>query len=276
MRIWQHPTIQVTAPLKRRFAGSTTIAQSYSLALEQTFKFPLQRLRDLAAQADENLQAVRAFLPTLPGTTDWSSRKGPVWTEVPADAVLAFLRRFRVDAETTPISLPLICTYIERQVERGELVRWTVAVRGREAEDRTLGEAPWGVPGGHIWQISRTRIKDTDSLGVITSPGDEAIGLSAADRERMAQRQAEGVTENRAARMARPPEEGLLLLYPISRQSGHDLADDTGNRRRLFQDPNASDARDLIGLAISFPESRQPQLAVHAYLEGTVGWRPVE
>ncbi len=58
MRIWQHPTMQVTSPLKRRFASSTTIAQSYSLALEQTFKFPLRRLADLAVQAEVNRLAV--------------------------------------------------------------------------------------------------------------------------------------------------------------------------------------------------------------------------
>ncbi|MGH7175364.1 MAG: Z1 domain-containing protein, partial [Candidatus Acidiferrales bacterium] len=81
MRIWQHPTMQVTSPLKRRFASSTTIAQSYSLALEQTFKFPLRRPSDLAVQADANTVAVREFALRL-GTpaTQHSDGKGPVWT----------------------------------------------------------------------------------------------------------------------------------------------------------------------------------------------------
>lgn len=65
MRIWQHPTMQVTSPLKRRFASSTTIAQSYSLALEQTFKFPLHRLDDLAVQAESNRLAVQDFVSRL-------------------------------------------------------------------------------------------------------------------------------------------------------------------------------------------------------------------
>src|SRR5258708_37424630 len=62
MRIWQHPTMQVTSPLKRRFASSTTIAQSYSFALEQTFKFPLRPPNDLAAQAEENKLAGGDFV----------------------------------------------------------------------------------------------------------------------------------------------------------------------------------------------------------------------
>ena len=39
--------MQVTSALKRRFASSTTIAQSYSCDLQQTFKFPLRRLEDV-------------------------------------------------------------------------------------------------------------------------------------------------------------------------------------------------------------------------------------
>ena len=127
-------------------------------------------------QAEENLLEVRGFLSRL-GVPQWVNAK-PVWQAVSADGVLEFLRRYRTDPQARSISLPLICAYIERQVAQGELVNWTVAVRGRETPDRRLGEANWGVSGGQIWQMSRTRIRDTDSVGVITSPGDEAIGLA--------------------------------------------------------------------------------------------------
>src|SRR3569833_3497697 len=56
--------------------------------------------------------------------------------------------------------------------------------------------------------------------------------------------------------------------------SGHN-ASEGGNRRRLFENPEGPQARDLVGLAISFPKSNQPQ-SVQAYLQGTVGWRPIE
>src|SRR4051812_8784739 len=55
-----------------------------------------------------------------------------------------------------------------------------------------------------------------------TFPGSPALGGNCC--------MAAGKSETRAARMARPPEEGLLLLYPISRHSGHDL-DGSGPRR---------------------------------------------
>jgi hypothetical protein len=274
MRIWQHPTMQVTSPLKRRFASSTVISQSYSLALEQTFKFPLRRPDDLALQAEQNRQAVRAFLNGL-GTGDWSAKEGPSWNGVPATAVLEFLGAYQVDDEARSLSLPLIRAYIERQNELGELVQWTVAVRGRMTRSKQLGEADWGLSDGHIWQIARTRLGETDSLGVITSPGDEAVGLSEEGKRKMETLRSEGEGENRAARQARHAAEGLLLLYPISKSSGNDLPG-TGNRRRLFSDPQDARARDLVGLAISFPKSDQPEAGVDAYLEGSVGWRPVE
>ncbi|MEE9569691.1 MAG: Z1 domain-containing protein [Candidatus Binatia bacterium] len=269
MRIWQHPTMQVTSPLKRRFTSTTTISQSYSLSLEQTFKFPLQRLDDLAVQADENLQLVKEFLPRL-GEPQWEGMR-PRWPGISPDVILEFFRRFNIDTQIRNISLPLICAYVEQQVEQGELTKWTVAVQGRKRQSRQLGEADWGVAGGHIWQISRSRLGGTDSLGVITSPGDEAVSLSEEAKARMEELRQQKKAYNVAARMARPSDEGLLLLYPISRHSIGERA----NRCPLYDNPDDPLARDLIGLAISFPEARQPR-QVEAYLEGTVGWRPVE
>jgi hypothetical protein len=274
-RILEHSAMQVTSALKRRFSSSITISQSYSLSLQQTIKFPLGSPNELVALADQNLQTVRAFLGRLSGLAApcWRDT-GPLWSAMPPEEILDFLRNYRVAEDSSNLSLPLVCAYIERQVELGELQRWTVAVRGRRTRANQLGEADWGVDGGHIWQMARTRIRNTNSLGVITEPGDEAMGLSEEALATMRQFQAANETENRAARRSRPPEEGLLLLYPISRHSGQEpLA--TGNRRPLFENPQDSRARDLIGLALSFPQSRNPQV-VAAYLVGTAGWMPVE
>lgn len=262
MRIWQHPSMQVTSSLKRRFATNTTIAQSYSLALEQTFKFPLRRLEDLAVQEEANRFAVRDFVACLGKLNDqYTDSKGPVWTNIEPVKVLEFLEVFRVDNKVRSISPPLICAYIERLVLEDELTRWTIAVRGRGKTDSRLGTADWGLPTGPVSQISRSRLGHTDSVGVIVDPEDEALGLDLDKR-------------GRDARQNRHPVEGLLLLYPISRYSGYELAVGS-NRQRLFDDPEGPLARDLVGLAISFPGSRQKQ-TVEAYLEGTVGWRPIE
>lgn len=285
MRIWQHPTMQVTSRLKRRFASSTTIAQSYSLSLQQTFKFPLRRLDDLAVQAEANRLAVRDLVTKLgaPEMKDPDADKGPVWKNIDASVVVDFLRNYRVDEEARSISIPLICAYIEKLNANEELKKWTVAVRGRESRDPVLGDADWALPGKRVPQISRSRVGETDSVGVITGSGDEAVGLSLDQKQKatelIAAAQADGrkLSENSAAREMRSAEEGLLLLFPISRQSGRgkDASEVGKTRRPLYENPTDPRARDLVGLAISFPRSRQPQ-QVEGYLEGTVGWRPIE
>jgi hypothetical protein len=278
LRIWQHPVMEVTNRLKRRFATSTTISQSYALSLEQTFKFPLTRPDDLAVQSEANRLAVKEFLSSL-GQAASSDNKGPIWMGIAPDAVTRFLRNFRVDEVARSISLPLIIDYIERSAAAGELRNWTVAARGRDPFAPELGTADWGLSGGPIPQISRSRIGATDSLGVITSPGDEFSGLTPelkvlADATVLAARNAgTKKSENRAAREVRPSQNGLLLLYPISRFSAPDKV--PSSRRPIFADPNGPAARDLVGLAISFPPSSQPQLR-QAFVEGTVAWRPVE
>jgi hypothetical protein len=280
MRIWQHPTMQVTSALKRRFASSTTISQSYSLSLEQTFKFPLRRLDDLAAQAEANCLAVRHLVARLgaPAATQWSDG-GPVWLSVSPDMVLSFLTDYQVDAVARSISLPLIKAYIERLRDAGELTEWTIAIRGRQTVEAALGATGWGLPDGEVGQISRSRLGDTDSVGVVTSTGDEAVGLSPEELEdanaKVAEAEAKGEKRalNTAARSSRSPKSGLLLLYPISRFSGQEMGA-SSSRRPLYDNPADPNARDLVGIALSFPQSRQPQM-VQAYMEGTVGWRPI-
>lgn len=279
MRIWQHPVMQVTSPLKRRFASSTTISQSYSLALEQTFKFPLRRVADLAVQSEANRLAVRDLVTAMGSSSDFDN-KGPIWVGVPARVVTDFLEQFRLDAEARSISLPLILAYIAKGLEVGELTHWTVAIRGRESSLPELGTADWGLPDGPIPQISRSRLGETDSLGVITSPGDEGVGLApemrakAEARVRSEKEAGRKKSENSAFREVRPATDGVLLLYPISRRSGHDLEKGAA-RRPIYEDANASDARDLVGLALSFPESAQPH-PVEAFIEGSVPWRAGE
>jgi len=274
-RILEHPAMLVTSRLKQRFASTITIEQSYSGKVVQTVKFPFRKPDDLAVLLEQNLSATKEFARDLGAPSSWDN-SGPVWQGVGADAVIEFLRHYQVDPEARSLSLPLICSYIERQLELGELSRWTIALRGRESLDRRLGESDLGIPGNRINQISRTRLSsDPDSLGVITSPGDESVGLSAQDLERArALMQEEHLGDNPAARRVRDIAEGLLLLYPISRNSGYDLQP-SGARRPIYEDPNDPRARDIIGLAVSFPHSERAQRVTGQYTVGAVGWRAV-
>ncbi len=271
-RIWQHPSMQVTSQLKRRFASETTISQTYSGSLEQTFKFPFANPDALAAQEDANLVTTKDFLKALGTPVEWDA-SGPIWSNVSGKQVAEFLVKIRQDASASGCSLPLIASYIEHQLGVNELRRWTVAVRGLKSKDSKLGEVDWGIAGGHINQISRTRRKiSPSSLGVITSPGDEKLGLENEKNKKQQEEDENNPKSGQALRNLRSPDKGLLLIYPISKYSTP--GEKAKARQNLFENPDDAKARNLIGFAISLPRSEQPQ-EVEAYLEGTVGWRPV-
>ena len=262
IRIWQHPTMQVTSPLKRRFSSSTTISQSFSCSLEQTFKFAFDNISKLKTENESNRKAIIEMVENLAQPDkNLSDPKGPVWSSVSASRVLTFLDMFSVDKRSENISIPLLCAYISKRVENNELTNWIVAIRGLGSGDKNLGKADWGLPTGPVSQISRSRLGRTNSLGVIIEPEDENIGLPTDER-------------GKNARMLRPADQGLLLLYPISRHSGYKLKQNGGRRQQLFDNSKGADACDLVGLAISFPTSNVSE-PVEAYLEGTAGWRPV-
>jgi hypothetical protein len=171
--------------------------------------------------------------------------------------------------------LQLIIAYIQRQNEVSELTSWTVAVRGREIADPVLGDIELGL-GKRIPMISRTRlISDPDSLGIITNPGDEQIGLTDEQLAQVKEKtEAGGQSINPTARSVREATEGLLLLYPVSRFSGHEKAP-RQSRMKLYENPSDPGSKDVICFAISFPQSSKEQGIKGEYVIGTVDWRPV-
>ena len=264
MRILAHPSMLVTSQLKQ--ANAERYVFSFAEILFQTFRFPLDNLSNLAAAADTNLQTVKNFLSGL--GTHKEVEKRPMWRDVAAEKIREFLGMYQNEEHAN--ELRAICEYVRRRNEGGELRKWTVAIRHLNSPKKELGVVDWGI-GVDLNQMSRTRlIKATNSLGVITDPGDEKIGLSP-DVLR-AEAEALGERENKAARTARSPDEGLLLLYPISKNSSPTQGR-RGSRARLF-DEGDSLARDLIGVAISFPKSKKerPEEYIHnATLAHSVG-----
>jgi len=273
IRIRSHPTMLVTSRLKSRFAKSETIIQSYSDKSTETVKFPLSQPEILKKQEEENLKILNQFLKEL-GTPEMSDDKGPVWSGVNAAKILSFIKKYLIlGDEPVEFSPLLIAAYIEKQLGHKELQQWTVAIRGRGTPDEKLGSANWDVKGRKIWQISRTRLKNTDRLGVISDSRDEAVGFSDEQRKKMQEAIDSGIKNRKATRAQRPKEEGLFLLYPISKYSGYDMpAEGEGNRIRLFKNPDDPDSCDLLGLAFSFPKSEHPQPVVE-YISGTVEGR---
>jgi hypothetical protein len=166
----------------------------------------------------------------------------------------------------TSIHPPTVREYIHEQSRCGELVKWCVVVRGAAHPTDALGHENLGIVSrGPAGLINRSRLKsDPTSLGVITDPGDELYGLKSDDIEK-AQEQAANrdyPTLGKAYRSKRSPQEGLLLIYPISANSIP--GKNAKNRIQLFAD--GEDRHTVLGYAISFPFSDSP--ATVTYVQG--------
>jgi len=263
-KIRTHPTMMVTSPLKMKNVERVRV--SFAGQVAQTITFPLydrQWLRD-------NIDATRDFLEKLGRPTATTAGK-VIWQDVGADAVLSYLEHYQMDPAANRVKSEPLRRYISAQNEHGELTSWVVAIIGLKRKDLVLGMHDFGIPAvPPINLIERTRLRnrETPSLGVIVSPEDEAIGLTESQRTlalKMVQQSAH-LSKGRAYRACRPKEQGLLLIYPISRNSGHrgNLARD---REPLY--PVRDDGEHVIGVALSFPDSQTS--ATIEYVVGSVG-----
>ncbi|MGB4063331.1 MAG: Z1 domain-containing protein [Azonexus sp.] len=278
MRILRHPAMQVTSSLKQRATTLTNVSESYSEQLEQTFRFPVKDLERLGTMCERNRLLARSFIEKLGVPIRQKPKEyAAVWGDVDAASVVEFLRDFDYDPDACGCVPGQMADWIEQQNLHGGLVNWTIAIRGRESLNQKLGTASW-MPAsvGIINNIGRTRLKGSNSLGVITTAGDETFGLTEAQLAAAQKLVADGIekTLNRAARLSRDSNSGLLVIYPISCFSGHDGVELGSAREPLFVDPHGGDARDLIGFAVSFPKAAKDRPA-ESYVEGTAPWKPV-
>lgn len=273
MRIFKHPSMQVTAPLKRRFAKEIRLSQSYSGQLVQSFKYPFDKPQELAEQQDHNERTLISLINHLGPVGEWKD-SNPIWTDIDSDIITDFISDFQQSdfPDRSGFNKDLVSSYIKNLNKAGELIRWTVAIRGLEHLDQDLGITNWTVEDNPINEIDRTRIPNTNSVGVVTSPSDEMIGLDCEEKERFNKKFKQGVRKsiNVTARNVRSPEKGLLLIYPISKRSKPKQS--KSNRVPLFEDEEDQNRRDLIAIAISFPESSKDNEGV-TWVTNMLEWR---
>lgn len=261
VRIRRHPALLVTDRLKMRDVQYESM--SFAGQLVQTIVFPFSDRDWLTANRD----AAREFLAGL-GRPETAR---PMWRGIPWQQIVAFLESYEMDPTAVRVNRDLLIRFIRRQAEQDELVEWVVGVMGQERQADRLGTIDLRVQGvPEINLIERTKLRDSRSLGVITSPSHLGLGLSDEQRERV--RTEKGAPSGKRLREARNPREGLLLVYPISRMSGWDGDRDIAinEREAIHSDPaNARDAADIIGVALAMPPSSTA--ATVEYVVGNVG-----
>lgn len=247
---------------------------TYSGDLIQTTSF--ERSTDKSDANKSNLALVAKFVskidqdPSLSRETVDGPKNAPtklLWRGVDSEDVIKFIRSFKTVPDAKRFNPNNIASYIEDQRNQPgtqpELLRWNIAVVGRGVNS-ILGAETFGldVPIGRIMRSMEEG--SPRSIGTLITPlspnferGDELIDFSAKDKE-----EAKAIKEERqlqtgdAARSVRSPEEGLLIIYPISPDVLPEAPGAEVNKA-LGETLNFNDT--FVGLAFVFPHTEHDQ-----------------
>lgn len=245
VRIRTHPALEITARLKMQAAIDCDV--SYGDRRLQTILF---NHRD-ESWLHRNIEAAATLIriAEAEGIRPELKNGNTVLRGVPVKHILLFLDNYAFHKNSLELRADLIKGYIQAQNAESALGQWNVVIVGlhRETTRGTLDLAGHQVP---LIQRSRLLVGDEPyaNLGVLANPEDVVADLdmdpNALTKATYADLQAK-----------RPEGIGLLLLYPVARDSmprrGERITR-RGKRVRL----DAVD--DLIGVTLVFPHPANP------------------
>ncbi|MBS1993014.1 MAG: Z1 domain-containing protein [Cyanobacteria bacterium SZAS LIN-3] len=214
--------MQSGTPMKLSYDGEISETVSFApSAIDQNFDTTVRFLNDL----DSVSQSQRG--------KDGTSDKGPyIWKDVPGDLVAAFVGRMHVHRDAVKVVPSHLRSYIEKQVARGELTHWTVAlVANGDGAPYAMGN----YQDVKLTQRSHSKRQASSptkyAIGRLLNPPDEFLDLDNPD-----QLVPVGTKHrNKKLRAHRDKKRGMLILYPIDYDNRVD--------------------KPIIGFALSFPKS---------------------
>lgn len=218
IRMRSHSELILTSKQKSRMLEESS--RSWSCENPQTILFPLRN----ASILDHNA-ALTADLLTVHAPTQ-DAYGGCLAHDVPASVISEYLRGFIVHEETLAFRGDMIADWVMERAIAGELTTWTIFVASPDRDRQVLlGKRSYG--------LVRRSLTATESIGILTEPRHEGVDLHGGpEAYRM------GTTYNaRAMRHTRPPNHGLLMIYPLDPQ------------------PLNAQVRTVIGIALSLPKT---------------------
>ena len=256
VRIRQHPALAITAKLKMQHAVQAKMA--FNAREVQTIVF---RHED-QTWLKRNLDAARALIGRLtkagfaPSTL--SDKPHIIFSDVPSAQVLQFLNEYTIDGGNSEMPSGLLQSYIRDQNRRGHITGWTVAIATRTNTLPSLGTIDLGlskeVPLINRARSTRKRGPQVVDIKALMSETDVAADVPLPSSELRGKSR----DELRDLRDQSAPDKGLLLLYPIGK--------DSEPRRPSSQRAKLAAAEHIIGLALVFPDVPQNDLTPQSYM----------
>lgn len=249
VRVRTHPKLAISAAAKMQHAR--TADASYSGRRLQTILF---NHRD-ADWLGRNLQAGRTLIESAKCANVREARPG-ITIIGPVDSllVLDFLGAYRFHENSRDLNSRLIADYMRGRRSDGELAHFKVAIMGRASESDYLGTVDLGL-ADRVGCINRARLRAVGGttyadIKALMSQSDRVVDLDVSPQEL-----ADIGTRGQLARLRNAPtrggrgdDTGLLLLYPVSKDS-RPVRGSTKTREQLEA------VEHVLGVGLVFPET---------------------
>jgi hypothetical protein len=251
-----HPKLAITAAAKMQRARAADV--SYSGRRLQTILFNHREFGWLSG----NLNAARALIEAAAGVTTRLARAGiTIIGPIDSQLILAFLEAYRFHENSRDLNSQLIADYVRRRRGDGELMHFKIAVMGRAAESDYLGKVELGL-AEQVGCINRARLQAVGGatyadIKALMSQSDRVIDLNI-DASQLAEVTTRGDVariRNLPARRGLGDETGLLLLYPVSKDS-RPVRGSTKTREPLEA------VEHVLGVGLVFPETQSRTAAL--------------
>lgn len=218
IRMRAHSQLLLTSKSKSRMLELA--ARSWSAESPQTILFPLSHTTALERNLELADELIRAHPPTR------AAYGGALAYDVPAIDIASFLRRYEGHPNSVAFQGEELADWIMERSVVGELTTWTIFVANPE-RDRQV------VLGGRPYGLVKRSLTGHEAIGILTDPRHEGVDLFGGPEHYRT-----GTAFNaRAMREDRPPQQGLLLLYPLD------------------PEPLQAKSRAVLGVALSLPRT---------------------
>lgn len=237
-RIRRHPALRITS--SNKMTAAQTVDTSYGGRHPQATKYYVCDAEWLGGNWKAGAGLVEGAAAAGKGE-DHKSNGSRIYRDVPASAVVQFLKSYQFHEGHADLQAGLLQRYIEQQMAKGHLRRWNVAVVSRPSAPQM--EQPLG-PLERRPGVVRSRLKEpmegTADIKALMSTSDMVLDLKG-DHSASSWRDAHDL---RARAGANP----LLLLYPICKDSKPTPA------HQETREPLGATA-DVLGVGFALPES---------------------
>ena len=197
IRLRAHSDILLTA--RNKSGTAQTQQDSWSGEHPQTVLLPLLEPAKLQA----NLALAERFITEVAPLVQRYG--GLLAHDVSPEVVAAFLRDYQIHEDIVVFRNDLLADWIMSRTAVDELTDWSVFVASpASGRSITLG-------GVEIGLVRRKRVS-SESIGILTDPAHEGVDLPNGPD---VYKRDSGAYDAEAMRAARPPNQGLLIIYPL-------------------------------------------------------------